>query len=302
MKRDVYLFGMTCLSTIHVLDGPYPEPDSYREIRETFVIPSGETGNAALLLAGFGLSVAMGGPHLGSRTRAPILDFYGKRGVDCGELRFDPSYAGVEDLVLVDGETRTIFGRFGSYFSGQERRWSPPDHRAAAGAAVVSIDPFFREESRAAAETCRGLNKPYVTIDLPPEDFIHRHAAVTVVSREFREREYPGADVRALFGKYLDLSNGLVVFTDGGRDILFGRNGGEAGTFAPFRVDVKGSLAAGDFFRGGAVYALLRGWPDEKLVAFSAAVGALACVHFPAALDLPSLQAVLELAGISPPG
>ncbi|MBN2351960.1 MAG: hypothetical protein JXD23_05270 [Spirochaetales bacterium] len=301
MKHDVYLFGMTCLSTIHVLDGPYPPPDSYREIKETYVIPSGETGNAALLLARFGLSAAIGGPELGSRTRITILDFYGRRGIDCRGLRFDPSFAGVEDLVLVDRETRTIFGRFGGYLFGPERRWSAPNRKSVAAAAVVSIDPFFREESRLAAEYCLALKKPYVTIDLPPEDFIHRHAAVTVVSREFRERECAGADARLLFRQYLDMSNGLVIFTDGGRDILFGRTGGEARTFAPFRVNVKGSLAAGDFFRGGAVYALFRGWPDERIVAFSAAVGALACANFPAALNPPSLEAVLDLAGASPP-
>jgi sugar/nucleoside kinase (ribokinase family) len=293
MKIDVYAYGMTCLSTIHLLDGDYPAPDSYREIKETYVLPSGETGNAALLLSHFGLAVRMDGPFLGSRTRDPILDFYGRRGLRCRNLRFDPGFPGVEDLVLVDRHTRTIFGGYGRFHFGGERRWSPPDRRAVA---TASIDPFFREESKLAAEYCVAAGKPYVTIDLPPEDVIHRHAAVTVVSDEFTRREYPGADLRAHFRKYADKTDGLVMFTFGAKEILFGRRGKEIKTFKPFRVESKGSLAAGDFFRGGTVYAVFKGWPDEKIVAFSAAAGALACANFPAALNPPSLKSALALA------
>jgi sugar/nucleoside kinase (ribokinase family) len=33
MKTDIYLYGMTVLSTIHLLDGSYPEADNCREIK-----------------------------------------------------------------------------------------------------------------------------------------------------------------------------------------------------------------------------------------------------------------------------
>lgn len=33
---DVYLYGMTVLSTIHLMAGPYPKADSYQEIKETY--------------------------------------------------------------------------------------------------------------------------------------------------------------------------------------------------------------------------------------------------------------------------
>jgi sugar/nucleoside kinase (ribokinase family) len=286
MKLDTYLYGMTCLSTIHVLDGAFPPADSYREIQATHVIPSGETGNAALLLNHFGLKVKMDGPYLGSRTREPILDFYARRGLTCRHMRYDHGFPGVEDLVLVDPQTRTIFGTFGRFFSGNEQRWSPPDRKAIAAAKTVSLDPFMRLAAQV----------PYVTIDLPPDDFIHRHAAVTIISDEFTRREFPGADTRSHMKRYMENTDGLVIFTFGAKEILFGRRGGEIRTFAPFRVESKGSLAAGDFFRGGTVYAVHRGWPDQKIVAVSAAVGALACTNFPAALNLPSLEAVLKLA------
>jgi sugar/nucleoside kinase (ribokinase family) len=295
MSLDVYLYGMTCLSTIHVLDGPYPKADSYREIKKTYVVPSGETGNAALILANFGLKVKSDGPHLGTRTWKPVLDFYKKRKIDCSGMWHNPGFDGAEDLVLVDGKTRTIFGKFANYFSGGAERWSNPDLKAIKAAKTVSLDPWFHRESLAAAECCVKEGKKYVTIDLRPDDYIHRNAAATVISPEFTDREMPGAKTKALFKKYADNTRGLVIMTFGEREILYGRKGGKANRFKPFRVKVKGTLAAGDIFRAGIVYGVYKGWDDKKTVAFGAAVGALACERFPAALNPPSLSETLDL-------
>lgn len=296
MKPDIYAYGMTCLSTIHVLDGDYPPPDTYREIQRTYVLPSGEAGNAALLLAGFGLTVKLDGPVLGVRTRDAVLAFYTGHGIDCGGMAYDPEFAGVEDLVLVDGSTRTIFGRFAHYHGSGENRWSAPDRKAIAAAHAVSLDHGFGAASMETAALCSASGTPYVTIDLPPDHEIHRRAAVSILSPEYLNREFPGADHRALFDRYVANTDGLVIFTRGGENIRFARRNGEAGNFKPFRVEVKGSLAAGDFFRGGAVYAVSRRWPDKEIVAFSTAVGALACARFPAALDPPRLDEALALA------
>ncbi len=295
MSLDVYLYGMTCLSTIHVLNGPYPRADSYREITQTYTVPSGETGNAALILANFGLKVRTSGPHLGARTWKPVLDFYKKRKIDCSGMWHNPGYDGVEDMVLVDGKTRTIFGKFGNYFSNGAERWSNPDLKAIKAAKITSLDPWFRGQSLAAAECCVKEGKNYVTIDLKPDDYIHRNAAATVISPEFTDREMPGAKTKALFKKYAGSTRGLVIFTFGSREILYGRRGGGVKKFSPYKVKVKGTLAAGDIFRAGIVYGVMKGWEDERVVAFGAAVGALACERFPAALNPPSLSEVLGL-------
>jgi sugar/nucleoside kinase (ribokinase family) len=296
MKPDIYAFGMTCLSTIHVLDGDYPAPDTYREITKTYTIPSGEAGNAALLLAHFGLRVKLDGPRLGVNTGKIIPAFYAGKGIDCSGMTYDADYPGVEDLVLVDAHTRTIFGRFAHYHGSGENRWSAPDREAISAARAVSLDPGFRAESKLAAEFCAASGTPYVTIDLRPEDEIHRRAAISVISNEFIQREYPGADVRRLFAEYAERTAGLVIFTFGSKDILFGRQAGPINSFTPFRVESRGSLAAGDYFRGGAVYALFCRWPDEKIISFSAAVGALVCARFPAALNPPDLDEIINLA------
>ena len=81
-KWDAYLYGMTVLSTIHRLKGPYPPPDSYREIERTMVVPGGETGNAAILLARLGLRVRPEGVLLGTETREKLLRHNRTWGVD----------------------------------------------------------------------------------------------------------------------------------------------------------------------------------------------------------------------------
>ena len=138
---DVYLYGVTVLSTIHRLADPYPEADGYGEIRETHILPGGETGNAAILLSSFGLSVRVDGPVLGSLTRDGILNSFRKFGVDASGLKIDPDIPGLQDLVLIDDQTLTVFGRFGSFFS-DKRKWTEPDRESVRRATVVSIDPW----------------------------------------------------------------------------------------------------------------------------------------------------------------
>ena len=48
---DVYVYGMTVLSTIHKLKGDYPKADTYQEIEQTFIMPGGEAANSAVVPA-----------------------------------------------------------------------------------------------------------------------------------------------------------------------------------------------------------------------------------------------------------
>jgi sugar/nucleoside kinase (ribokinase family) len=281
----VYLYGMTVWTTAHRLASAYPEADTYGEIVETFQFPGGETGNSALVLSRFGHQTKIDGPFLGSRTEGPIRDFYLRNGVDCSLLHFDPDFEGLEDLVLIGEGSRTVFGRFGHYFSGP-KRWSEPDEESISQAELVTIDPFFREESLLAAELCVRHGRPYVTIDCEPDSFLHRHAEATVVSGEFlRSRSHDVPD-------YTGSGNGLVVFTSGSGEIRFGRKGRKGGCIEPFRVEVKSTLGAGDTFRAGIAHGLIAGMSDLDTVRFAAATAACFCRRFPMAFDPPKLQEV----------
>ncbi|NLG19483.1 MAG: carbohydrate kinase family protein [Fibrobacter sp.] len=293
-SNDVYLYGMTVLSTIHSLNGKYPEADSYGEIEDTVLVPGGETGNSAIILANFGLKVKVDGPYLGNRTLKAISEFFQRLKIDCSNLFFDPSFDGVQDLVIIDRSSRTVFGRFGHYFR-DKKRWNQPDPEAINQSRIVGIDPFFHEESLKAAELAVASGKKYVSIDSPPDSYITRNAAAMVISGEFIRNNYPTQDLESLLDSYTSLSDGLIIFTSGSKEILYGRGNGSAGSVKPFSVDVKSTLGAGDTFRAGVLYGVLNNWDDRKTVRFAAATSACVCKRFPMALDPPGLDEITAL-------
>jgi sugar/nucleoside kinase (ribokinase family) len=197
--------------------------------------------------------------------------------------------------VLVDERHRTVFGWFGNYFSDGQKRWDKPDAAACRAAGMVSIDPYFGDESELAARCCVEASKAYVTIDCPFDGFLHRHAAATVVSREFRKQHYPTVPEAELFDRYRAAGRGLVVFSAGSEEILFGRSGGPVQRQSPFKVAVKSTLGAGDVFRAGIVYGLHRSYADRETVRFAAALAAVSCTRMPIADHPPTLSEVEEL-------
>ncbi len=300
MKKslDVYLYGMTVLSTIHRLKGSYPEADSYQEIESTRIVPGGETGNAAILLARLGLHVRPEGPLLGTETQKTILRFNRQWGVDSSRLKFDSKFEGWKDIVLVDGKHRNVFGWFGKRFSKEDgQKWSKPAAAEIYKAKVVSIDPYFGKESEKAARLCHEAGKPYVTLDCAPESDCHRYSAVNVISQEFIKRAYPRVNAKKLMSKYLSHSKGLTLFTFGTQPIWYARPGEPIRKFKPYRVKVSGTLGAGDSFRAGMIYGLWRGWNDEECVRFSAGLAACVCRKFPVAQYPPTLSEVFRLTG-----
>lgn len=295
---DVYLYGMTVLSTIHRLKGHYPKADSYGEIERTLVVPGGETGNAAILLARLGLSVRPEGVLLGTETRETLLRHNRKWGVDYSGMKFDPSFEGWKDMILVDDRHRTVFGQFAFRFSKKGgRKWSDPDPKGIRRAQVAAIDPYFRSQSQQAARWCHDSGVPYVTLDCPSNSLCHRLSAVNVLSQFFLKGHYPKRDPKVLMARYAAASKGLTVFTFGAQSLWYARRGQPIRRFTPYRVKVSGTLGAGDSFRAGMVYGLWRKWDDEKCVRFAAGLAACVCRKFPAALYPPRLQEVLQLTG-----
>lgn len=295
----VYLYGMTVLTTVHRLSGDFPEADGYGEIEETHLVPGGETGNSALVLGRWGHPVKIAGPFLGRETRDGVVGFLGKRGIDCTGLRYDESFDGVRDLVLVGGKSRAVFGWFGRYFRGA-KRWARPERSDIEAADIVGLDPFFGAESEEVARLSKELGRPYVTIDCEPDGILNRGAAATVISGEFLRNHFPTSAREELLRRYSRESGGLAIFTFGTDEILFCRNGGKAGSFKPYRVAPKSTLGAGDTFRGGVVHALAAGMDDEGIVRFAAATAACVCQRFPMAFDPPGLEEITALASTDP--
>ncbi len=295
MQPDVYLFGQILGTHSFLLRDGFLKPDEYAEIEAKYFLPGGETGTAATVLNSLGVSVRMDGTWIGTEVAPMLREFYSGTKVDLSRLHFPEDTPGVMDYVVIAGLVRSPMGRFQTLFSSGERWWNVPKEEDVAGCKVAAIDPFFGEATMRAAEICRNLGVPYVTIDCPHDSDLHRFAAVNVVSKECTAQHYAGMPAEEILALMQAETDGLTIITQGGGEMLFGRKGEPVQRMKPFKVTVKSTLGAGDTFKAGCVYGLLKGMTDRELVRFASACSGIAISRFPLPLNPPTLAEVQGL-------
>lgn len=308
---DVYCFGHVSTGVIVRLKDRFPAPDGYAEVVETLDNHSGEATGSALVLARLGASVALEGNWIGDTPQCRrTLEFLHSRGIDCSGLVVRPGYPGVNEIVVSDGHSRTVFGRYCDLLFTTPQ-WEPPSEERIRAARIVCVDPAFGETTLLVARTAKAAGRPLVTCDARADSELAALADVVAVSGEMMAREYPYAlrDPAAreqLFVEYLKRCPGLVVFTAGAQPLWYGSGGvGRSGPGccvpgvrheqAPFPVEVVDSAGAGDSLRGALIYGMLRGWGDADTVRFACAVAALICTTAPGCVNPPGLAQVRGL-------
>ncbi len=297
MNYDVYMHGQVLGTHSFLLKGEFLQPDEYSELKAKYFLPGGETGTAATVLASLGVSVKIDGTHIGTEVAPLLKEFYKDKTVDLSSLYFDPDYEGLMDYVVIAGLVRSPMGVFQSlYEPGAKRRWNMPKEEDVVNCKVAAIDPFFLEETQAAAELCVKLGKPFVTIDCPHDSYLHKHCAVNVVSKEcVGTEQYKNKSIEEIYGLLTDNTDGLVIITRGEKEMLYGRKGQPMKKMKPFSIEVKSTLGAGDTFKAGCVYGLLHDMSDDELVRFASACSAIAISRFPLPLNPPTLAEVKGL-------
>ena len=291
---DAYLYGMVSPSMVYLLreDFSFPKPNTYAEVAQTLPSIGGEAANSAIVLARLGLRTKLDGNWLNRRSEARVLSTLRGYGIDVSRLTVTDDF-GTDEIVIADGDSRTVFGNYAAFHDGP-RQWNSPCEEDIAAASVVCLDPYFRDESRRAAELCVTLGRPYVTQDSPFDDYVAQNAAAVTVSHELRDQAYADREIGEVFERYLESCRGLVIFTFGGAELWYGRSGGSLTRFRPYEIEPVDTTGAGDSFRGAIAYGLLAGWPDERVVEFASAVSACVCLTMPHALNAPDLAEVLE--------
>lgn len=295
MKAEAYLFGQVLGTHSFLLRGGFLRPDEYSEIEAQYFLPGGETGTACTVLSSLGVNVRMDGTYIGTEVAPMLKEFYKDRSVDLSPLKFVDDDPGVMDYVVIAGLARSPMGRFQTLFGENRRWWSVPSEEDIVGCRAASIDPFFREESDRAAEICVKHGIPYVTIDSTHDSFLHRNAAINVVSGECLSWHYQNMEREEVLALMQQNTDGLTVITAGGGEMLYGRRGEEIRRMKPFSVEVKSTLGAGDTYKAGCVYALLHGMSDEETVRFASACSGVAISRFPLPLNPPTLEEVNAL-------
>ena len=294
-KAEVYLFGQILGTHSFLLKDGFLQPDEYSEIKAQYFLPGGETGTAATVLSSLGVSVTMDGTWIGSQVAPMFKEFYKNKNVDLSLLHYMKDDPGVMDYVVIAGLVRSPMGRFQALFSSGKRWWNVPKEDNIAGCKVAAVDPFFGDESLKVMELCGKLGLPYVTIDCPHDSPLHKKAAVNIVSKECTSQHYKGMKPEEIMKLLQNETDGLTIITQGGGEMLYARKGEEIHKMKPFMVEVKSTLGAGDTFKAGCVYGLLKGMKDEALVRFASACSAIAISRFPLPLNPPTLKEVNEL-------
>lgn len=296
---DVYAYGVIASSTLHLLEHPFPAADGYAEVAGTYRMTGGEALNSAIVMSRLGLSVRLDGNWLGGDDDGRQLrDLIAGFGIDTEQLVFGKDGAGAREVVISDTKTRTILGTYVALLSSG-RQWNEPKAEDVAAARIVCVDPPFGAESLRVAQLALAAGVPFVSIDSPFDSEFATRAAAIIVSREFRDREYPEAGVDELFAAYRSRADGLVVLTQGADPILFGRRDGKRQEFDTFKVATRDTAGAGDSFRAGLIFGMLGGMGDRGAVRYAAAVAALVCSRFPGVIDSPTTRDVEALLAAS---
>lgn len=283
--HDVYSYGVIAPSTLIELADDYPPPSGYAEIAGMQESIGGEAASSAYVLARLGVAVKLAGNRLG-RGASSALGILTSAGVDCSGVAVTEKGEGVTEVVVSHGDARTILGSYVRLLA--DRDWDEPSEDDIRSSRIVNVDPFFEEQSVAVSRLSRAHGIPYVTVDAAPDSEMARHAAVVIVSEEYTARTVDASDPDRVLAEYTRHCQGLVILTLGGAGVWYGRGSERPSAHPPFEVAVRDTTGAGDGFRAGIVYGLLKGHRGAGLIRVGSAVAALVCSEVPGVLHSPN--------------
>lgn len=290
---DVYSFGVVSSSTLYRVEGEFPAAQGYAEIKDVQAMVGGEATNSSIVLSRLGASVRLDGNWIGddeggTRTKALLADY----GIDTSRLPLKKGHRGVEEVVFAAGATRTIFGTYVNL--QQTRGWNMPSEDGIRQAKAVCMDPFFAEASLRCAQVASEAGIPAITVDCLLDSPLLELVSAVVVAESFINENYPDHTPDDLFREYQSVSRGLVVFTFGDEPTWYARPGEPVRKCPAYSVTPVDTTGAGDSFRAGVVFGFLKGWQDDEIVRFAAAVAARVCESAPGVLNSPDYDDVID--------
>jgi sugar/nucleoside kinase (ribokinase family) len=167
-----------------------------------------------------------------------------------------------------------------------------------AGARLLHVDDVDEEAAIAAAGVARAAGIP-VTSDLDRVG-TRTEALVAAVTIPIFAEQVPAAltgegDVERALRKLRRTHSGLLCVTLGSRGAML-LDGDQLHHVPAPRVDAVDATGAGDVFRGGFIYALLRGDTPPDILRFANAAAAASCTRQGAMDSVPTLADVEALA------
>jgi sugar/nucleoside kinase (ribokinase family) len=120
--------------------------------------------------------------------------------------------------------------------------------------------------------------------------------SIATNSGPYIRQHFPGVDVRQHARELQSISKGLVIITDGHRTVFALDQQGNGFTVEPPAVTAVDATGAGDAFRAGLLYGLVRGFDLPRSLCWGVAAGSLKVQHLGAATTLPDFREIESLA------
>ena len=119
--------------------------------------------------------------------------------------------------------------------------------------------------------------------------------SIATNSGAYIRQHFPGVDVRQHARALQAISKGIVITTDASRTVHALDASGNGFTVQPPAVTAVDATGAGDAFRAGLLYGLLRGFDLARSVCWGVAAGSLKVQNLGAATTLPSYAEIEAL-------
>jgi sugar/nucleoside kinase (ribokinase family) len=285
--RDLAGIGQVSLDRVHVVEHAGEAP------REILRLPGGQVATACLAAARLGLRVAYAGAVGDDAEADDALAPLRAAGVDCAAVKR-----------VAGGRTRQATVRV-ERASGERTVEPHRDPRVALRPGELPRE--WIESARALHLDCEDpdvslwaagvANAAGVAVFLdsdrpgPESRALLARVDFAIVSQHFAEA-FAGSPQAAL-PELAALARRVAVVTLGEKGALARERGAELSLAAPaFRVDVRDTTGAGDAYRAGFVWAVLRGRSLRAVLRAANAVGALNCRGLGAQGALPDAAAV----------
>ncbi|HEY8551311.1 MAG TPA: PfkB family carbohydrate kinase [Vicinamibacterales bacterium] len=291
---DVIGIGANSVDFVNLLPAvPQPQgPNAKMRIRRQIISCGGQMTTAMACCARFGLRAkyvgVTGTDENGRRIRSEMLH----HDVDMSDavIRDVPNQFAV---IMVDestGERIVLWDR-------DERLALRPREipaEALRTARLIHVDDVDQNAAIEAALIGRQERIPVTSdIDRLTDRTEELVAAVSIpifaehVPAALTGKQDPEAALRALRKKH----DGLLCVTLGAQGAL-ALDGDRAIHSPGFPITAVDTTGAGDVFRGGFIYATLRGWPIEQVLRFANAAAAVSCTRLGALAGIPDLADV----------
>jgi len=269
----------------------FPKSDSYHG--------GGAASNTAVWLAALGVKVKLTGNTIGHDPYGDqIMERLGKQSnIDLSlvEQRGGVTTPFTRAIVTPDGERSFLI-----FWYPQAPKISLTKEMLD-GVRYVALDLYGGQERLDTAQLAfeSGVSTAIGDV-IWPDHSVLPFTSIATNSGPFIRQSFPGVDVRQHARTLHSISKGIVITTDGPRMVHALDAQGNGFSIQPPATTAVDATGAGDAFRSGLLYGLLRGFDLPRSLCWAVAAGSLKVKNLGAATTLPDFKEIEALANSLP--